>query len=359
MINVPFDVLADRIVKEAGISRGDLDSRVDSKLEQLSGLISREGAAHIIANELGVNLLKADGLLKIKDLLPGMKNVKISGRVVRKYEARSFQNEKRSGRLARFLLGDDSGVTMVVLWNDHVDLLEKFKEGDVVRLGDCAARENNGRVELHLSDSGSLSVNPEGVEVKAAPQRGERVRRKISELKEGDSEVEVFATVVQVFDPKFFEVCPSCNKRVRKDESSNAFKCVEHGEVKPAYGVVLNLFVDDGSDNIRVVLWRSQVAALLCVDDEKIDSFRESQGSFEDFKTDLLGLMAKFVGRVSKNQMFDRLEFVAGLVFRDVDPEEELKNVEGSPSKEAVPVKAEEDDEDLMSLEDLEEELVD
>ncbi len=367
MINVPFDVVASKIVEEAGISRDELDSKVNQKLEQLSGLISKEGAAHIVANELGVNLLEAKGLLKIKDLVPGLKGVTINGKVLRKYEPRSFSNEKRSGRLARFLVGDDSGIVMVVLWNDQVDVHEKIKESDVVRIKDCYVKDNNGRSEIHLNESAGLEVNPEGVEVesKPAPQQGERVRKKISELSEKDSDVEVFATIVQVFDPKFFEVCPECNKRVKAEEGSDKFLCPAHGEVKPGFGVVLNLFVDDGSDNVRVVLWKNQVLALLGVDEDKLFSFRDKPDAFEDFKTDLLGLMVKLVGRVNKNEMFDRVEFVAGLVFKDVNPDEEIKKLEkeGSSEKKDEVVKKEESssdepiDEDLLSLEDLEEEV--
>jgi replication factor A1 len=366
MINVPFDVMASKIVEEAGISREELDKRVNKKLEQLSGLISREGAAHIIANELGINLLEAKGLLKIKDLVAGLKGVTINGKVIRKYEPRSFSNEKRSGRLARFLVGDESGVVMVVLWNDQVDVHEKIKESDIVRIKDCYVKDNNGRVELHLNESAGLEINPDGVEVEArpAPQQGNRVRKKIYGLSENDNDVEILATIVQVFDIKFFEVCPECNKRVKAEEGSGKFVCLEHGEIRPGYGAVLNLFVDDGSDNVRVVLWKNQALALLGLEEEKLLSYKDKPESFEEFKTDLLGLMVKLVGRVNRNEMFDRLEFVAGLVFRDVDPEEEIKNLDKQAvvvGKEAVPEKVSDDaiDEELLSLEDLEEDIKD
>ncbi len=370
MINIPFDVMASKIVEESGISREELDKRVNKKLEQLSGLISREGAAHIIANELGINLLEAKGLLKAKDLVPGLKGVTINGKVIRKYEPRSFSNEKRSGRLARFLVGDDSGVVMVVLWNDQVDVHEKIKENDVVRIKDCYVKDNNGRVEIHLNESAGLEINPEGIKIESSPVLRQAQRKKISELAENDADVEILATIVQVFDPKFFEVCPECNKRVKAEEGSNVFVCVEHGEVKPNYGVVLNLFVDDGSDNIRVVLWKNQVLALLGLEEQELSSYKDKPEGFEKFKTDLLGLMAKIVGRVSKSAMFDRLEFVASLVFKDVNPDEEIKRLDESkgnkekaesiePSNKARESSDEQIDEELLSLEDLEEEIKD
>ena len=49
---------------------------------------------------------------------------------------------------------------------------------------------------------------------------------------------------------------------------------------------------------------------------------------FEPIKEDLLGKILKVIGRSSKNEMFDRLEFVVQLVFPDPDPDQELKKLE-------------------------------
>ena len=54
MIDVPYDDAVRAIEQEAGISKAEVESRVKEKLEQLSGLISKEGAIHIVANDLGV-----------------------------------------------------------------------------------------------------------------------------------------------------------------------------------------------------------------------------------------------------------------------------------------------------------------
>ena len=98
MINVPLDVVKQKIIEESGISKQELDDKLKSKLEQLSGLITEEGAAQIVANELGVNLMKTEGMIKIKNLIPGMKGVELNARVVRKYDVREFKNESAPAR---------------------------------------------------------------------------------------------------------------------------------------------------------------------------------------------------------------------------------------------------------------------
>ena len=66
----------------------------------------------------------------------------------------------------------------------------------------------------------------------------------------------------------------------------------------------------------------------LNMEPDKILRYKEESAAFEDVKTELLGNMIKLIGRVTKNSMFDRLEFVANQVFTDVDPKEEIKRLE-------------------------------
>ena len=55
---------------------------------------------------------------------------------------------------------------------------------------------------------------------------------------------------------------------------------------------------------------------------------RKNQETVEKLKTDLLGEIVKIVGRVAKNTMFERLEFVSQLVFPNPNPDEEIKKIE-------------------------------
>ena len=67
MIKIPYNDIVQKISETANISSEEIETKVNAKLKQLSGLISKEGAAHIIANELGVKLFEnTSGKLKIK-----------------------------------------------------------------------------------------------------------------------------------------------------------------------------------------------------------------------------------------------------------------------------------------------------
>ena len=97
-------------------------------MKQLSGLISKEGAAHIVANELGVKIFEqASGKLQIKNILAGMRNVEAVGKVTRKFELREFQTENRSGKVASVVIGDETGTIRMVMWGELAEKISTYK----------------------------------------------------------------------------------------------------------------------------------------------------------------------------------------------------------------------------------------
>lgn len=337
MITIPLGDLKEKIKQQSDLSEEDINKKVKTKLEQLSGLISEEGAAHIIANELGVKLTPTGEKLQVKNILAGMRNVELTGKVTAKYELREFQTAKRSGKVANFMIGDETGVIRAVMWNDKTEDFEKIKEGDVIKIQNGYIRENNGRKEIHMTDNSKIQINPEGVEVNNAQQQEKRTVKKLNELEEGDENIEVLATIVQVFDLRFFEIDPETGRRAI--ERDGKYYSGEKEVPKISYAYVMNLFLDDGTENVRTVLWRNQVQKLLDLDDEQVIAFKDNPSEFENIKNDLLGTIVKVIGKTKKNQSFDRLELVANMIFKDVDPDVEAKNLEKnetSGKKESV-----------------------
>lgn len=326
MIKIPYEQIIAKITEKANISEEEINSKIKAKMEQLSGLISKEGAAHIIANELRVKLFE-EGKIKIKDILAGMRSVETLGKITNIYELREFQRKDGSpGKVVSFFIADETSRIRIVLWNDQTDMLKDLAVDKIVHIKDGLARENNNNTEVHLSSKSELIINPEGVSIGEIAQQPKTERKKIGELTEADKNVELLATIVQVFDPRFYEVCPECNKRLKPRESS--LVCEVHGNVTPAFGYVLNLILDDGSSTIRTVFFRNQFANLLKMENNEVLKFKDSPGDFQPIKDELLGNIVKIIGRTSKNEMFDRLEFITQLVFPDPNPTEELKKLE-------------------------------
>jgi replication factor A1 len=330
MIKLPYEELIAKIVQDSGISEDELNEKIEEKLSSLSGLVSKDGAAHIIANELGVKLLvESSGRIQINKIFAGMRSVSLLAKVQRIFEERTFDTGKHKGKVRSFIAGDETGTIRIVLWNDQVDKIQTIKEGDIIHLENAYVKENNNQKELHLGDKAKIEINPPGEtvgDVKITPKT--RSRKRIQELTDADANVEVLGTIVQVFEPRYYEICPFCSKRARPTPGAAEFICEQHGKITPKYAYVLNAVVDDGSGTVRTVFFKNQAENLLGKQEDYFLSIKDSQEKIEQMKTELLGEIVKLVGRVSKNENFNRLEFVSQLVFRNPDPEEELKVLE-------------------------------
>ncbi len=331
MIKLTAEQIIEKIKEKQDVSTEEIEAKIKEKLEQLAGLVSRDGAAHIVANEMGVNAFEefASGNAKIGKLMPGMRNVDVTGKVVDKYEIREFSNDRGSGKVGSFLAGDETGLCRITCWHDMTDKMNALNKGDIVRIKSAYARENNGRVELHLNDKSDIEVNPAGVTVevteKTAPSQMDATRKKISELTENDGSAEILGTILQVFEPRFFEVCPQCGKRARQREDQ--FVCEAHDVVTPDYSYVMNAVIDDGSETIRAVFFRQQAEQLMEKTKEQVIEYRTNKELFDTVKIDLLGKLIKLSGKVTKNSMFDRIEIVARNVDMHPDPEAEKERL--------------------------------
>jgi len=326
LIRIPYQEMFAKIKEKSGLSDEELQAKIDSKIEQLSGLVSKEGAAHILANELGVKLIGTSG--KIKDVYTGMRNVDVTGKVQQVYELRQFsRKDDTQGQVGSFLIADETGFLRVVAWNQQANIINEIQQGSIVKISGGYSRDNQGRAELHLNDQSKVMVNPEGVSIDQIKIL-EVNRKAIKDLTETDDHVEILGTIVQVFDPRFFNLCPQCNKKV--EENENIFTCATHGNVTPNRSFVMNLFADDGSDNIRCVFFKDQALQLLNKPAETILEIKDAPENFEQFKLDLLGKIIKLHGKVKKNTFFDRLEFVTQKVFLNPDPKEEINRLQNA-----------------------------
>ena len=100
MLKIPYEDVVAKIKEQSQISDEDLTKKIDEKMQQLSGLISKEGAAHIIANELGIKIFdQISGKMAVEKLLPGMRDVEVVGKVTAVYEVRELQRKEGTSKV--------------------------------------------------------------------------------------------------------------------------------------------------------------------------------------------------------------------------------------------------------------------
>lgn len=288
--------ILEKISKISGVDKEELERKVEAKRAKLAGLISYEGAAQVIAAELGISF--DDEQLKIDELLPGMRKVNVVGKIINLFPVRTFTTKKGDeGKVVNLVLADDTSNIKVVLWDtNHIELIEK---GDVVK--DSIIEIVNGNMrdnELHL---GSFSEFKKSDEVFEKVQTERVVKEKnIVDFRIGDSS-KTRAFIVQSFEPRFFYVCPECKKKVVS--GAEGFICAEHNKITPDKRALINIVLDDGTETIRAVLFHEQIPKIGITeldDSEKLLNQRE----------DLLGKEMIFCGDVRNNKFFNNVELI-------------------------------------------------
>lgn len=299
--------IVERIAKSSGLDKDEILRRVEAKRARLSGLISQEGAAQIVAAELGINFDKER--VNVHELA-GVRKGNVVGKIVQMFPVRDYNKNGKQGKIGSFILADETGSVRVVLWDmNHIRFIEegKIKEGDVVEI----SGGNMRNLELHLTGLSDIKLSSELIgEVKI-----EKIfyEKNLADFKAGDR-VRSRAVIVQVFEPRFFETCSVCNTRLTVGAEGPI--CSAHGKVLPQKRALVSVVLDDGSESIRAVLFNEQIGKLI-----------DSVENFSLKRDEILGKEAFFSGNVRQNKLFGNLElFIENI--EEIEIEELIKVLE-------------------------------
>ncbi|MCS7134279.1 MAG: hypothetical protein NZ889_00245 [Candidatus Pacearchaeota archaeon] len=317
MIKAPIEQILEKIAKLSNTSIEEVKRKVEAKKALFSGLISDEGAAQIVASELGVSFQEKE--LQIIDLLSGMKKVNVSGKIIAIDPIRKFVRGGKELEVASFEIADSTGSIKVVVWDTkHIELLKKeiIKEGSVIEIKKADVK-GIATKELHLTSSSEIVLSDKKIET--IVRTNNKKISKISELRKNENAL-IRATVVQLFNPSFFNVCPECSMKTTFENDKTL--CIKHGLVIPKKRIILSGIADDGSANVRILFFHEAALKFLA---ESIENLQNPEIIIEK-KQKILGTEYIFAGRMRKNALFDREEFVVN-DFSEVNPEEIIKEL--------------------------------
>jgi len=253
-LNMPYEEVVKKIISETELSEEEVIKRINEKVEELGGLITLEGAAHIIARELEINLYDSQGTNKLqptksKDLIDGMNNVTITALVKRIYEPKTFtRNDGSVGAVQNILLIDDVGTCRLVLWDDQIRQFKDYgiSRGDIIQVSGAFVRANkyDKQMELSLSSRSQIEPNPPNIDEKAFPNTLLSYQ-KIKDLKLGQFDVELLGKITSIKPMSTFS---------KKDGSE---------------GRVASLEIADPTGKTRITLWDSLA--------ETIETYQEGE----------------------------------------------------------------------------------
>lgn len=304
-----YQKLVERISRSSELSADEIERRVEAKKAKLSGLISKEGAAQIVAAELGINFDSEK--MKISELVEGMKRVNLIGKIVKLNPVRTFNKNGREGKVGSFLLADDSSNVRTVLWDtNHITLIEqgKIKENSVIEVTNGAIRNS----ELHLSSFSDIKVSKEVID--SVVTQAVTVEKPLVNCKPGET-IKTRAVIVKLFEPRYFEVHPKTGKKMTEEETNSG--------ITPSKRALLNVILDDGTETMRSVLFTEQILSL-GITEEQLMSLEE----FSKIKNSFLGEEKFFSGQVRSNSLYNTTEFTVQQI-QDLNPDELIKELEG------------------------------
>jgi len=289
-----YSQLLEKIALHSKLSTDEIERKVEGKRAKLSGLVSKEGAAQIVAAELGINFDQEK--MKLSELVEGMKKINVTGKILEVFPFRTFSKNGRDGKVGSFLFADESSNTRVVLWDtNQMALFESgtLKAGDVLEISNAQFR--NG--EMHLASFSDIKKS--NAKLENVIEGNVFSVRHLKDAKPG-SALKTRAVIVQMFEPRYFEVCPECPKGKKMVDG----QCVIHGSVKPDKRALLNLVLDDGTETIRAVLFSEQIKKLGLTDEEIF-----SLEAYALKKDSLLGEEKIFSGNIRQNTLYNTTEF--------------------------------------------------
>lgn len=226
------------------ISREQILHKLEKEKRKTSGFISEETLLRVIAAEFGCVTMTSEQpipSLLLRDLIPGLNNVTIVGRIMAVFSPKEFTGN-RKGKLASLLVADKSSVLRVVLWNDKTSLVEPggVNVNQVVRFSHGYTRADlSGNVEFHVGEKCEVKIDPKDVKAKDYPGIN-RFSTEIAELNTGQKgkRAIIIGVVKRIFPATTFE---------RKDGTE---------------GMVMRFVLSDRTGEVPVVAWNEKASEL-------------------------------------------------------------------------------------------------
>jgi len=199
------ETVIEKILVSSSKSRDELLKLIDEKKAKFSGLLTDDGAAFMIAKELGVEL-SSNGVSKLKlaDLKTGETGLNLKLRLMHVFSPKKFEKNGKAGILCNAIVADDTKEMRLTFWRDDVKKLfdEKIERGAQIALSNVNVSSYNEQKQLSIGFGGTF--NKTDFSEPEIPQPKEKAV-KIKELKENQNNVDLFAKVNRVYGERSFE----------------------------------------------------------------------------------------------------------------------------------------------------------
>ncbi|HDR53833.1 MAG TPA: hypothetical protein ENN60_04180 [archaeon] len=291
-----MDLMKD-LSEKTGKSEEEVWELIEAKRKEMEYLISEEGAAHIVASELGVGINKK---VQVENLEPGKERVNINLRVVEVTDVREWKRGGRSGKVRNVKACDETGEIWISLWDERAEA--DLKEGDIIRILGGIVKATGGKREIRVGNKSNLIINPE---MTGNGRKGLENPENCEIGPEGGFDAPPGSPVT----------VQACISRVIR--RSPFFSSTDGDQL------IITGMLDDGQQQIRGVFFREVVETLIGI--RRDEAIRLAKEKGEGAVLDLVPVARDFwvVGKIKHNEMMDTKEIIVNRLF-EINPGEKV-----------------------------------
>lgn len=224
-----------RIVARSGLNEEEVMIAIEKKRAASEGFLTDDAAARLVAAEYGVRAeLEEPPPISIKQLISGLNDVTITGRVLLVEMPRLFSRRDRNGQVSRALIADRTGRIGVLMWNEKAELARKMQRGQIVKvLHGYVRRGRSGEKELNVGQRGDVKAASAEATSTDFPSM-ENFVEKIANIKKTTGKVITKGVIRRIFPMRAFQ---------RKDGTQ---------------GKVVRIMLEDETGQIPVCFWNEK-----------------------------------------------------------------------------------------------------
>ncbi|MEM3547163.1 MAG: OB-fold nucleic acid binding domain-containing protein [Candidatus Bathyarchaeia archaeon] len=231
------DIINRIVASKPGLTSEKVKAMIEEKKKSYHGLLTDEGAAHLVAQDLGVTVDYTGGRsFRLKDLVSGLKDVSIEAPIIYVGEVKRFKRRQGEGKVLRLVLDDGSKQLNCVLWDDKVDefLSTGPTAGWRIKILHGYTKSGTEGVEVHVGSRGSIKL-----------EKTSNVQLPVKKVASLTADDRVFILEVFIVSKSDLKTFKANNRE----------------------GRVLRVNVKDGSGFLTLVLWNDAADRVVNVED--------------------------------------------------------------------------------------------
>ncbi len=201
--------IVNKIEENTGMTKEQIQQLINEKMDEYGNLVTEVGAALVVARELDVdisddadNTIPQPTTISIDQLVPGLNNVSVIGRINKIFGKVTFQrkSDNKQGVVQSLFIEDKSGEVKVVCWDQKVDDLENSKcsIGDPIRIIGAYTKEGkDGICEVHIGNRGFIQVRPSDLDEGKLPNLNISFT-KINKIKGNEANLSIIGKIIEI-----------------------------------------------------------------------------------------------------------------------------------------------------------------